>query len=182
MDLFGFGSAANKANKQLAKGRDALNAGYNDVSGMYSPYRQGGSQAYGMLSDLAGLNGAASGQAAMQNFTASPGYQFRLQEGVNALDRSAASRGMLNSGAQMKALSQYGQGLASEEYGNWLQQLQGLNNQGFQATGQVADSRNLLSQLLNQSYGQAGANQANAGLANGGMWGSLAGTVLGGLF
>lgn len=179
MDIFGFGAAANDANKQLKKGRTELNAGYQDVSGMYSPYRQGGQQAYGTLADLAGLNGAGAGQAAMGQFQQSPGYQFRQQEGINALDRSASSRGMLNSGAQMKAINDYGQNMASSEYGNWLQQLQGLNQQGFQATGATADSRNLLSGLLNQNYAQAGANTANAGLANGGMWGSLAGTALG---
>lgn len=52
------------------------------------------------------------------DMTASPDYQFRKQQGVNALDMSAAARGKLLSGAQDKALIQYGQGLASEEYGN----------------------------------------------------------------
>lgn len=52
------------------------------------------------------------------DMTASPDYQFRKQQGVNALDMSASARGKLLSGAQDKALTQYGQGLASEEYGN----------------------------------------------------------------
>lgn len=51
-----------------------------------------------------------------QDFEADPGYQFRQQEGVNALDASAASRGLLLSGAQQKALQRFGQGLASQEY------------------------------------------------------------------
>lgn len=52
------------------------------------------------------------------DMTADPGYQFRTQEGINALDMSAASRGKLLSGAQDKALTLYGQGQASNEYGN----------------------------------------------------------------
>lgn len=52
------------------------------------------------------------------NFTADPGYKFRMEEGVKALDMSAASRGKLLSGAQDKAIQQYGQGMASQEYGN----------------------------------------------------------------
>ena len=47
-----------------------------------------------------------------------PGYQFRLQQGVNALDKSASSKGLLQSGAQAKAITGYGQNLASQEYQN----------------------------------------------------------------
>lgn len=52
------------------------------------------------------------------DLTADPSYQFRLQQGVNAIDSSASARGKLLSGAQDKALQNYGQGMASEEYSN----------------------------------------------------------------
>lgn len=45
-----------------------------------------------------------------------PGYDFRLKQGVNALDMSASSKGRLQSGAQQKAIAQYGQNLANQEY------------------------------------------------------------------
>lgn len=45
-----------------------------------------------------------------------PSYQFRLQEGINALDRSAANRGKLFSGQQQRAITDYGQQAASQEY------------------------------------------------------------------
>lgn len=48
-----------------------------------------------------------------------PGYKFRLEEGQKALDRSAAAKGMLLSGAQIQATNDYNQGMASQEYGNW---------------------------------------------------------------
>lgn len=47
-----------------------------------------------------------------------PGYQFRMQQGVDALDSSAAARGRLLSGAQQKALNTYGQEMGSQEYSN----------------------------------------------------------------
>lgn len=50
------------------------------------------------------------------DFRADPGYQFRVSEGVNALDASAASRGRLRSGAQDRAVTRYGQNMASDEY------------------------------------------------------------------
>ena len=52
------------------------------------------------------------------NFEADPGYQFRKEEGMNALDASAASRGRLQSGAQARATTRYASNLASQEYGN----------------------------------------------------------------
>lgn len=71
-------------------------------------------------------------------FTADPSYAFRVSEGTKALDRSAASKGMLLSGAQGKALTDYGQNTASEEYANWFQRYNaqqqfnlGVNNQNF---------------------------------------------------
>ena len=45
-----------------------------------------------------------------------PGYQFRLAEGLRALEGSAAQRGTLRSGATLQALMDYGQDAASQEY------------------------------------------------------------------
>ena len=45
-----------------------------------------------------------------------PSYQFRLQGGQQAIDRSAAARGMLRTGGTLKDLAQYGQNFASQEY------------------------------------------------------------------
>jgi hypothetical protein len=47
-----------------------------------------------------------------------PGYGFRLSEGLKALERSAAARGGLLSGGTGKALTRYGQEMASQEFGN----------------------------------------------------------------
>lgn len=52
----------------------------------------------------------------MSDFEADPGYAFRLSEGVKALDRSAAARGGLLSGAALKGSQRYGQEMGSQEY------------------------------------------------------------------
>lgn len=52
------------------------------------------------------------------NFEADPGYQFRKEEGMNALERVASVRGRLASPAQGKATERYVQGLAAQEYAN----------------------------------------------------------------
>jgi hypothetical protein len=47
-----------------------------------------------------------------------PGYLFRLSEGQKVLENSAAARGGLLSGQTGKALQQYGQNFASNEFGS----------------------------------------------------------------
>lgn len=51
-------------------------------------------------------------------FQQDPSYQWRLQQGQKLLERGAAARGTLLSGGFQKALQDYGQGAASQEYGN----------------------------------------------------------------
>lgn len=53
-----------------------------------------------------------------ETFKQDPGYAFRLKEGQRALENSAAARGTLLTGATAKALANYGQEAASQEYGN----------------------------------------------------------------
>lgn len=47
-----------------------------------------------------------------------PGFQFRLQEGLDALQHSAAARGGLLTGATAEAITRYGQDYSSNEYQN----------------------------------------------------------------
>jgi hypothetical protein len=52
------------------------------------------------------------------DMTADPGYQFRLQQGQEALERSGAARGVTNTGGTLRDILDYGQRAASQEYGN----------------------------------------------------------------
>ena len=56
-----------------------------------------------------------------------PGYAARFQMGMDAIQRSAAAQGSLLNGGTLKALSQYGQDYASNEYNNYVQQTMGAN-------------------------------------------------------
>jgi hypothetical protein len=99
-----------------------------------------------------------------------PGYQFRMDEGVEARDRSAAARGMALSGAQQKALTEYGQGLADQTYGQRLNRLASLAGTGQTATTNVAQMGTNMAQAQGQNLMGAaqsrgssyltGANQA----------------------
>jgi len=93
----------------------------------------------------------------LEDFEASPGYQFNLAEGQKALDRSAVARGGLLSGRSVKEGLRYSQGLASNEFQNafnrYNQNRETKYNKlaGLSGTGQIAT----------QQLGQAGQNYAN---------------------
>ena len=105
----------------------------------------------------------------MDQFEADPGYAFRQSEGMKALERSAAARGNLMSGATMKGIQRFGQDLASQEYQNAFNRYQveraaRLNPlQSLMGSGQ--SSANTLTSAAGQ-FGQASANNAmNVGAA-----------------
>ena len=121
------------------------------------PYYQTGNQANQSLYNLAmsRLNAAPEEFTFDQN---DPSYQWRLQQGANALERSAAARGGLASGNTLKALTGYGQGMASQEYAAeharwlaertanradtamWLDPLSGVAGRGLTAGNQMGQN------------------------------------------
>jgi len=74
----------------------------------------------------------------MSSFFESPGYQFRREEGTRGVERSAAARGGAFSGNALRALAEFNSGLASQEFGNYFNQLAGIAGIGQTATNQTA--------------------------------------------
>jgi len=72
---------------------------------------------------LAGLNALRDPNA---NFMESPDYQYRVNQGLSAINNNRLARGMFQSGATGKALTQYGQREGSNEFGNWYNRQMGL--------------------------------------------------------
>lgn len=150
----------------------------------FAPWRDVGEQALNQL-----WSGIQSGAFDVGDIdvTKDPGYQFRMDQGIEALDKSAAARGRLQSGAQAKGISNYAQGLASQEYANayareanekakQYNMLSGLSSGGqasaagqAQATSNLAQTEgNILSNLgQSQAYGYQQQGQARAGAYQG---------------
>lgn len=150
------------------------------VSDMVS---SGGGQASGYGADsnpwLARLTALLDNPDSVQNSAA---YKFRLGQGAKALERSAAARGMLGSGNTLAALQDYGQGMASQEYGNQLNALTGLygTSEGANASRYGADttarSNNLRSYLdAFKAVGSPGSYQRTNGLWTGTPYGTPSG-------
>jgi hypothetical protein len=114
-------------------------------------------------------------------FYASPGYQFRFDEGQRGINANRAASGMMQSGDTLRALARYGQDYASNEYNTQMNQLFSVAGLGQTATGQgnalagqygaqVGMNNQNASNALRSSYG----TQANA-------WGNALGNIGGNL-
>jgi hypothetical protein len=86
-----------------------------------------------------------------------PGYQFRLKEGMQGLERSAASRGGLLSGSTLKGIQRYGQDMASQEFTN------AFNRYQAERTGTLNPYQSMagMGQSVANQVGNMGMNYAN---------------------
>lgn len=111
--------------------------------------------------------GSSGGVADYGGFEASPGYQFRMDEGQKAIERSQASRGLFNSGASVKALTRFAQGTASEEfekYANALRSMAGIGQTATNATQQAgANAAGGISRAYTDAGNARASSYANVG-------------------
>ena len=123
--------------------------------------------------DYLAKSGLSGGQFNQNN----PQYQFLLKQGQQALDRSAAARGMGYSGAQMKAAQQFGQDLASQQYDKeYDRAAKEYFNKYDQAANQFSNYYNRLAALA-----QGGQQAATTASQLGGQYAQNAGGTLGSL-
>jgi hypothetical protein len=99
---------------------------FQEQQATQKPFLEAGYKGENRLLDLLGLSGNAGAEGygsmaknfSMSDYQADPGYAFRMSEGLKALDRTAASRGGMLSGAALRGATRYGQDMASQEYQN----------------------------------------------------------------
>jgi hypothetical protein len=111
--IFGGNKAADAQKKAAKKAAKAQNAALAAQTKLVAPYVEAGKNALAEYQKMAPYK-----DFGMAEFQADPGYNFRMAEGMKALERSAAARGLLQSGGTLKGIQQYGQNLASSEYEN----------------------------------------------------------------
>lgn len=160
-------SQTQAANNQIELYKDV----YDETSANFAPYREQGLNAYNALNYEMGLGEKPEGYG---GFTETPGYQFRFQQGVDAIDASAASRGNLLSGATQQALTDYGQNVAANEYGQYWNRLAANANMGLSAAGNQAASGQNFAQNTGNAYANIGNAQAAGSI---GVGNAIGGTM-----
>lgn len=149
--------------------RDAINRGYDAAlsTGRVAADKRVEMMGQGLRAFDPYVSAGAGGLSSLQQLLSSPmevdvtqdpGYQFRMREGEQALQRRQAAAGTAYGGGALKELAKYSQGLASQEYGAaWnrgmaerqqrLSSLSDLASMGMSAAGTQANI-----------YGQQAAN------------------------
>jgi hypothetical protein len=192
-DIFGVGPASQQA-KGVESAAAASQAGTNrslDLQRemfykqleLQEPFRAAGVNAINRLGAGLAAGGEFATPFSKTNFTADPGYAFRLSEGNKALNASAAARGGLISGNALRAAQSYGQELGSQEYQNafnryyaertnMLNPIQSLAGTGQTTSNALAGMAGNYGQNASNTIMQGSANRANSELQLGNIRGS----------
>ena len=192
--VIGAAGSAYAAHQQASGAKAAANTQqnmFNTVQANSQPYMQAGDNASTTLSQLMGLSGTPGSQVGntglnngyltsafnptQQQLESYPGYQFQLQQGGQAT-RNADTPGIgALSGAALKDLTSFNQGLAASNYSNYFNQDQTQKNNIYNRLSQIAG----LGQSAAAGVGNSGT-QLGQGIASSQMAGataSAAGTV-----
>ncbi len=140
------GSSAKKAIKKSSKQAKAdLGAGYtegnqyyNQAADLFKPYADQGTQANQIYNQAIGLGTPEEQTAAQQRYFSDPAMAAVLGQQTNALLRKYNAGGSGTGGGRL-ALA--GTRVGLENYGGWLNRLQGAGQQGLSATGSEAGIR-----------------------------------------
>ncbi len=145
------GGAINAANNFQARGFDAANQTARQALGQ-APSAPANPQAQ---------------QDAFQAFRDSTGYQFNMNEGLNAVGQRFAGSGAYQSGAAMKALQRQATGLADNTFGSYLNALQGQQQSGLGSAAIMSGNYNQFADRFGQNAVNSANNAANAAVAQG---------------
>ena len=144
-------AAALSRNEGLYSTQGGLNGGY-----VGTPVATGGAASAG--------NPQAAAQSAFNQFRNSTNYQFRLGEGLDAVNSGYAGNGVLQSGAAMRGINDYAQNMASGELGNYLALLSQQQNVGAGAASSAAGVSQNFANNAGSLITNNANNQANAAI------------------
>lgn len=169
------GIATSKAAKKAAKAQQyAADQSVAEQRRQYdltradqAPWRTAGSAAIDRMAAVYGLNGQTvknpdGTPAQYGGFFNSPDYQFRKDESLKAANNALSSRGLLGSGAAVKAKTALAGNLASAEFGDWWNRLAGVAGVGQTATQATSAAGQNAANNISQAYTNAGNARASA--------------------
>ena len=150
---------------------------YDKAIALFDDYTRTGGAAAGAYGDAIGLAGEEGYGRATDAFRTAPGYEFAVNQGLDAIDRRAAARGMLGSGNTNTDTIRFAQGMADQEWQAYLDNLFRASGQGLTAAGGQAG---LISGLGDRLYGHgmtkaqlAHGTETNIGQSKAQMWGDI---------
>jgi hypothetical protein len=134
---------------------------FNRNEARLAPFTSTGTSALSQLAQIFGFGpggGGPNAAAATAQLSQFPGFQFGRDQGVQALDRSAASRGLVRSGAQLQDVQKFGTDYAMQQA--WAPYISGLEYASTLGENAAAGTGT----LGTTAAGQAGQAQLTGGL------------------
>lgn len=178
--LLGIDDAKNAVSNAANANRSESNAAWQDAQGIQQPFISQGQQSYGLLNNFLGVNGQGAQQQAYDNYVAGPDVQFRLGEGLRAINNSYAGKtGGTLSGGLLKELQRYGTGVATQDLNSYLGRLAASGTMGQSAANSLTGARYNSAGLTTGANTAEGNGLANASLATGSFISNLIGAGLG---
>jgi hypothetical protein len=150
----GYTAGYNAAVPQYQAGMGALQSNYGAALQSLQPATSGANAGANAYAGALGIGGSPA--QIQKQLEATPGYQFTLGQGLQAIDRGAASRGLTTSGNTIAAEQKYGAGLADQTYQQYVQNLQPYLAQQTQTGLANAGVNTGLGTQLNAAYGNLG--------------------------
>jgi hypothetical protein len=122
---------------------------------------------YNYAKDLSDDYAPMTAQQVQEKLMNQPGVGFQYNQGLDAIQRAASSKGMLGSGRLLQSLVDYGQGMAAQQYGDTLSRLAGMVQLGANAAGQQSQGFQQLGGSVAGLKQNLGDTLANSYLAQG---------------
>lgn len=171
----GYGAALGALGQYYGQGAAALQQGAD----AFKPLVDKNMAGFDMYQNALGINGSAGNAAATGAFQAGPGYQWNVDQATSQAQRAANRLGMAYSGNTVDATTRLASNLANQEYGNWVQNLQGFQGGAQNAIAGQAGALNNLASLYQNQANATGTMQANQGKDIAGLQAATAGTIAG---
>ena len=156
---------AREAKKGIDAGMAEQRAMQERISKLLADYRSLGTDAVGQFRNMLGMgeDGTYDPELAQRSLEQSPGFQFGLKTGQQAIESSAAAAGGLMSGATGKNLMRFGQDYGTQFRNQRLSELQAAIGIGQNAVAQEVGVQQGVGQALTQGQ-MARGNAAGAGI------------------
>jgi hypothetical protein len=162
-----FGNKGSKNNPGAAANQ-YLNQIPGAINPYFQPYINAGQQTSPQLQQLYSQLSSSPGNFYNwlgTGYHESPGYQFKLQQGLGAAGNAAAAGGFLGTPMHQQNATQIAEGYANQDFNDYLNQVLGLFQGGIAGQEGIANKGYGASQRYGENLGNVLGQQAQYGYA-----------------
>ena len=169
--------AADAQSRSAEQGIQEQRRQFDAATQLFQPYVQAGVGSLGQQEALLGLSGPEAQAEAIAAIETGPQFQALARQGEEAMLQTASATGGLRGGNIQAALGQFRPQMLQSMIQQQFQDLGSLTNVGQASAARQAAAGQATGTNISNLYGQQGAAQAGAQIAQGNAWGSALGSI-----